>query len=131
MMYLPSVFLMPEGQYQVWRPLGLSSMNTEVLPFEGEQSGHRVFANNHLMLAYDHFKGGNYEAALSHIDQSEAYPENLGSGMPYSPDYRNQNTLRKMIYNRTGETLKSREASDAIEAYDQKFGKRKGTSIFN
>ena len=44
--------------------------------------------------------------ALSQIDQSEAYPENLGSGMPYDPDYRNQYTLRKMIYDRTGETIK-------------------------
>jgi tetratricopeptide (TPR) repeat protein len=105
--------------------------NTEVLPFEGEQSGHRVFTNNHLMLAYGHYKGGNYEAALSHIDQSEAYPENLGSGKPYDPDYRNQNILRKKIYDRIGETIKSRQASDAIQAYDQKFGKQRGGSIFD
>ncbi len=105
--------------------------NTEVLPFEGEQSGHRTYTNNHLMLALDFYKGGNYEAALSHLDQSEAYPENLGSGMPYDPDYRNQYTLRKMIYDRRGETSKSREASDAIQAYDLKFGKKKGGSIFD
>jgi tetratricopeptide (TPR) repeat protein len=104
---------------------------TNVLPFEGEQSGHLIFTNNHLMLAFDYYKGGNYETALSHIDQSEAYPENLGSGMPYFPDYRNQNILRKMIYDRTGKILKSREASEAIQAYDQKFGKRKDGSIFD
>jgi len=83
------------------------------------------------MLAYDYYKNGKYEEALNHIDQSEAYPENLGSGMPYAPDYRNQNTLRKMIYDRTGEASKAREASEAINSYDQKFGKRKGASIFD
>ncbi len=116
------------GQYQ--KSLDVLE-NAEVLPFEGEESGHRIYTNNHLMLAFDHYKGGNYEMALSHLDQSEAYPENLGSGMPFYPDYRNQNTLRKIIYDRTGETLKSREASDAIQEYDLKFGKRKGGSIFD
>jgi hypothetical protein len=36
-----------------------------------------------------------------------------------------------MVYDRTGETLKSREASDAIQAYDLKFGKQKGGNIFD
>ena len=116
------------GQYQ--KSLDVLE-NTEVLPFEGEEGGHRIFTHSHLMLAYDYYKSGNYEAALDHIDQSEAYPENLGSGMPYDPDYRNQYTLRKMIYNRTGQIRESREASDAIQAYDQKLGKRKGGSIFD
>jgi len=116
------------GQYQE----SLDVLNkTDVLPFEGERSGQRIFTNNHLMLAYDYYKNGKYEEALNHIDQSEAYPENLGSGMPYAPDYRNQNTLRKMIYDRTGEASKAREASEAINSYDQKFGKRKGASIFD
>jgi hypothetical protein len=68
--------------------------------------------------------------ALSLIDQSEAYPENLGSGMPYAPDYRNQNILRKMIYDKTGETGKSQEAQDAIDAYTRKFGKKKGANLY-
>ena len=68
--------------------------------------------------------------ALSHIDQSEAYPENLGSGMPGFPDYRHQNMLRIKIFDRTGETGKSQEAQDAIDAYTRKFGKKKGANLY-
>jgi len=103
---------------------------TKVLPFEGENTGQRLFAYNHLMLAFDHYRNGKYEMALSQIDQSEAYPENLGSGSPYLPNYRNQYILRKMIYDRTGERSKSREAQETIRTYDEKFGKQKGRNIF-
>ena len=56
---------------------------TKVLPFEGENTGQRLHIYNHLLLAYEQYKNGEYDLALSHIDQSELYPENLGSGAPY------------------------------------------------
>ena len=82
------------------------------------------------MVAYDLYKKGEYEKALDHIDQSEAYPENLGSGAPAHPDYRNQNILRAMIYQRTGDLEKARMANEAIQAYTERFGQMRGRNIF-
>ncbi len=115
------------GQYQ-------ESLNvleqTHILPYEGERFSQGIFVYNYLMLAYDLYKKGAYEAALADIDRSEAYPENLGSGAPRFPDYRNQNILRAWIYDRTGEQEKAREARKEIEAYTAKFGPMRGGNIF-
>ncbi len=104
---------------------------TKVLPFEGENTGQRLHIYNHLLLAYEHYNKGDYDLALGHIDQSELYPENLGSGAPAYPDYRDQNSLRKMIYDKTGQRELSLKAEQAILDYDLKFGKRRGRSIFD
>jgi len=104
---------------------------TNVLPFEGENTGQRLHIYNHLLLAYEQYKGGDYELALSHIDQSELYPENLGSGSPYAPDLRDQNMLRKMIYDKTGQKELALEAEKAIEEYNLEFGERRGRSLFD
>jgi len=102
-----------------------------VLPFEGENTGQRLHIYNHLLLAYEQFKTGEYNLALGHIDQSELYPENLGSGAPYAPDLRDQNTLRKMIYDKTGQRELSEEAEKAILDYNKKFGERRGRGLFD
>jgi hypothetical protein len=78
--------------------------NTDILPYEGEHAGQSIYECNHLMLASQYYRSGRYDQALSHIKKSEAYPENLGSGMPSFPDYRYQNMLRIKIFDRTGET---------------------------
>ena len=107
----------------------LHTMN--VLPFEGENTGHDLYEYNYLMLAYESYKEGDYEEALEYLDKSEEYPENLGSGMPSYPDYRDQNNLRIMIYNRTGDTVKSRETLEKIQQYTKKFGEKRGGSLFD
>ena len=123
-----SKYLTVSGEYQ--KSLEVLE-KTNVLPFEGENTGQRLHVYNHLLLAYGQYRDGQYEEALGHIDQSELYPENLGSGAPYAPDYRDQNRLRKMIYDRTGQKELSREAEQAIRDYDLEFGERRGRSIFD
>ena len=83
------------------------------------------------MLAFDSYKKGNYEEALDYIEKSETYPENLGSGAPPFPDYRNQNILRTRIYNKTGEREKALKAQEEIQAYTEKFGEMRGGNIFD
>ena len=104
--------------------------NTNILPYEGERSAQRIFVYNCLMLAFDSYQKGDFDSALDYIDKSETYPENLGSGSPRFPDYRNQNILRARIYNKTGESEKAGKANDEIQAYTSKFGKMRGGSIF-
>jgi tetratricopeptide (TPR) repeat protein len=104
--------------------------NTDILPYEGERSAQNIFEYNYLMLAFNSYQEGEYDAALDYLDKSEAYPENLGSGMPHNPDYRNQNILRARIYNITGEREKASKANGDIQAYTRKFGEMRGGSIF-
>jgi len=104
--------------------------STDVLPYEGERSAQRIFVYNCLMLAFDSYKKGDYDTALEFIEKSETYPENLGSGSPPFPDYRNQNILRARIYNKTGEREKARKVNDEIQVYTGKFGEMRGGSIF-
>jgi tetratricopeptide (TPR) repeat protein len=104
--------------------------NTNVLPYEGENSAHNIYVYNYLMLAFDNYKKGNFDAALNLIDKSEEYPENMGSGSPSYPDYRSQNALRIKIYNKTGETQKAEKANDLIKEYNKKFGMRKRGNLY-
>ena len=106
-------------------------INADVLPYEGERSAQRIFVYNCLMLAFDSYKKGDYETALEYIAKSETYPENLGSGSPPFPDYRNQNILRSRIYSKTGEREEAAKAKDEIQAYTEKHGEMRGGSIFD
>jgi len=115
------------GQYEK----SLDILNkTNILPYEGERSAQNIFEYNYLMLAFNSFQEGDYDLALDYLDKSEAYPENLGSGMPHNPDYRNQNILRARIYNKNGEDEKAREANVEIQKYTGKFGEMRGGNIF-
>jgi tetratricopeptide (TPR) repeat protein len=104
---------------------------TNVLPYEGERSAQRIFVYDCLMLAFDSYKKGDYDTALEYIEKSETYPENLGSGAPRFPDYRNQNILRTRIYNKTGEHEKARKAQEEIRVYTEKFGEMRRGNIFD
>ncbi len=104
---------------------------TNVLPYEGERSSQRIFVYNNLMLAFDSYQKGDLDSAMDYIEKSETYPENLGSGAPRFPDYRNQNILRVKIYNQTGEREKAREAKNKIQEYTSRFGKMRGGNIFD
>lgn len=101
-----------------------------VLPFEGENTGHDLWEYNYMVLAFNAYKSGDYEQALAYVDKSEEYPENLGSGSPSYPDYRDQDQLRIMIYDKTGESAKSREAQEKIREYTERFGEKRGRSFF-
>jgi len=102
-----------------------------VLPFEGENTGHDLYEYNNLIMAYKTYKAGDYKQALEYVDISEEYPENLGSGSPSFPDYRDQHQLRIMIYDKTGEATKSHEAQEKIRDYTERFGKKRGRSFFD
>jgi hypothetical protein len=103
----------------------------QVLPFEGENTGHDLFAYNNLVLAYNAYKKEDYKQALTYVETSETYPEHLGSGKPSFPDYRDQDQMRILIYEKTGDAEKAREAQAKIDAYTNRFGEKRGRSFFN
>lgn len=104
---------------------------TNILPYEGERSAQNIFRYNYLILAFNSYQKGEYDAALDYLDKSEAYPENLGSGKPHNPDYRNQNILRVKIYTQTGDQTKALAANNEIQEYTREFGEMRGGNVFD
>ncbi len=66
---------------------------TEVLPYEGAYGVHRLFVRCQIHLALENMKKGDYAKAIGYIENSKAYPEHLGTGRPYEPDFSLQGRL--------------------------------------
>jgi predicted Zn-dependent protease len=62
----------------------LSHLN--ILPYEGSNEGRRVYREAWLLCARQNMESGDYSAALSDIEKSKLWPENLGVGKPYNED---------------------------------------------
>ncbi|MDR1667388.1 MAG: DUF5107 domain-containing protein [Bacteroidales bacterium] len=72
----------------------------KVLPNEGASEGRRIYREAWLARARQSIKSGNYETALSYIENSKLWPENLGVGKPYDEDIdmREENELTAYCY---------------------------------
>ncbi len=66
---------------------------TLILPQEGAKEGHELFELANIALALDYMELNNYKAATKYLVNSKKYPEKLGEGKPYDPDYRLQDYL--------------------------------------
>ncbi|MEO6136393.1 MAG: hypothetical protein ABIP35_14640, partial [Ginsengibacter sp.] len=62
----------------------LSSIN--ILPFEGATIGRELYREALLMQALNSMKNKNDKKAISLIEESKKFPENLGVGKPYDAD---------------------------------------------
>ena len=69
----------------------LESVN--VLPSEMAKESRQLFEWAFLRQSIDLLKGGKVEEAITAINASKEWPENLGVGKPYQPDERLQNIL--------------------------------------
>jgi Tfp pilus assembly protein PilF len=56
------------------------------LPNEGSTEGHQLYRETLLMLAIESATKANYSKAISYVDKSLMWPENLGVGKPYEED---------------------------------------------
>ena len=92
----------------------------KVLPYEGADEGRKVFEKVNLSLALQSFKEGNTKEALHLIDKSKEYPENLGTGMPYDPDFRLQNFLAAIIYKKQGNQNSYNQKMEEVYRYSLK-----------
>ncbi|MFI0429355.1 DUF5107 domain-containing protein [Mariniflexile sp. HMF6888] len=63
------------------------------LPQEGASEGHDIFVLAHLLNAIKKVKKKKYSAALNDLVSARLWPENLGTGEPYDPDYRLQDYI--------------------------------------
>ena len=63
---------------------------TQVLPFEGASGARRLFHDAHIMSAIQNIEQDELQKALTHLDKSRLWPENLGAGRPYDVDERRE-----------------------------------------
>jgi len=82
----------------------------EILPFEGATEGHNYYVQTKLMLAYQYLQQKKYKEANLKVEESRAWPSQLGVGEPY-PDEKNEILadwlaayLQKKMGNSTSET---------------------------
>ena len=111
--------LLNNGQYD-------ASINTlkklYILPFEGSSDGRDIYEQATLLSALKLITNKQYKNALTKIEASREWPENLGVGKPYDVDERVQDYLAAYCLDKLG---KSGEASKSYErvltATDEKF----------
>ncbi len=86
----------------------------KILPYEGQRDTHRLFVESQVYLAMEDIKKKNYAEAVKHLEGSKEYPERLGTGEPRNPDYRLQDYLTALCYDKMGMKDKSEGAKKRI-----------------
>jgi hypothetical protein len=93
---------------------------TSALPFEGAREVHGLFRQCQIQLALQKIEVGDYTSAIEYLDGSKQYPERLGTGKPYDPDFRMQDYLQALCYDKLNLADKAQAARKAI--YDYTLG---------
>ncbi len=91
--------------------------NSVVLPSEGATGVHSLFVQCHIKLGLEAIRQHDYERAIRHLERSQEYPENLGTGRPYDPDFRLQEYIMALCYERLGEGQRAESLRRSIHAY--------------
>lgn len=100
-----------------------------ILPFEGQRDVHELFVRCQLCLALEAMKKGDFKQALARVDGSREYPERLGTGRPANPDYRLQDYLEMLAYEKMGQSAKAGEARQRISAYSARGQRTAGAGV--
>ena len=82
---------------------------TVIFPQEGAREGHEIFEVANIMLALNSLEQKKYKEAVKHLERAKQYPENLGAGKPYNPDYRLIDYLLAYCEKESGDEQKSLE----------------------
>ncbi|MEO7960808.1 MAG: DUF5107 domain-containing protein [Ginsengibacter sp.] len=81
--------------------------STLILPQEGAREGQQIFVMANIALALSNIEQKKYKEAIPYLEQAKQFPENLGSGMPYDPDYRLQDFLLAYCEKQSGDEKKA------------------------
>jgi len=86
----------------------------EVLPYEGGWEAHDLYKRANIQLAMMQMKRTNYQNAITFLEKSKEYPEQLGTGKPYDPDYRLQDYLQLTCFERMKDHQKAEKTKKSI-----------------
>jgi tetratricopeptide (TPR) repeat protein len=95
---------------------------TSVLPFEGAREIHDLFVRCQMQLGLQAMLDEEYASALRYLEGSKAYPERLGTGKPYDPDFRLQDYLAYLCHDQMNQPQQAEEKRKAVHGYTLKHG---------
>jgi hypothetical protein len=87
------------------------------LPSEGATGVHSLFVDCHIKFALQYVEMKDYLKAIVHLKKSQEYPENLGTGKPYDPDFRLQEYIMAYCYDETKEDERAEQLRKSIYDY--------------
>lgn len=89
----------------------------QVLPYEHASESRKIYERAYLGVARTLFAKKKYKAAITVLEKSKEWPENIGVGKPYEPDERIQDYVLAVSYEAIGETDKSKELLQNVVDY--------------
>jgi hypothetical protein len=102
----------------------------EVLPFEAASEVHTMFVQAQIQLASSAIGKQAWSDAISSLERSKEYPEKLGTGKPFNPDYRVQDYLLGLIHARLGDQAKSAASFQAVVDYTLQYPDARGAGLW-
>jgi hypothetical protein len=91
-----------------------------ILPFEGQRDVHGTFVQCQVAMAMQDMKKGRFSQAIERLDASREFPERLGTGKPGNPDYRLQDSLAMLCYEKMNMPAKANEAWEKVRSYSSR-----------
>jgi len=86
----------------------------DALPYEGASDIHGLYVRAHVGIGIEAMRRGAWADAVQALDLSKHYPERLGTGAPFDPDFRMQDFLIALCFDRMGEKDKASALREAI-----------------
>ncbi len=97
-----------------------------VLPSEGATEVHGLFVRAELALAMAGLEAGNWAGAAAHLEKSRRFPERLGTGQPFDPDFRLQDYFAAACLERMGDKAGADKMKKDILSYTEKHADKPG-----
>jgi len=89
----------------------------ELLPYEGAWEGHHLFVQANLKLALQKMQEKNWRRAIQYLAEAKTYPEHLGTGEPFDPDFRLQDFLIAHCETKLGNNARAEALQQGISEY--------------
>lgn len=97
-----------------------------VLPYEHASESRKIYEGAHIGLAQSYIGKKNFKKAITILEQSKKWPENIGVGKPYGPDERLQDYLLAISFGQTNQVDKRDELLNKVVAYTNEHIDRPG-----
>ena len=91
--------------------------DVDMLPYEGSSETHDLFMRTQVYLALERIEAGACVEALPLLAGARSYPEHLGSGMPFDPDFNLQDYLESYCRMRMNEPEQAKMLKLRITEY--------------
>jgi tetratricopeptide (TPR) repeat protein len=102
----------------------------EALPYEGASEIQGLYAETHIQLGLQNMRKGDWAQAVESLEKSKEYPERLGTGEPFDPDFRKQDYLESVCCDKLGQRDKAREALKSVSDYTLRNPDSRGPNAY-